>query len=190
MKSDCADPIQRWQAIVDFYADFAGMPGWEFLRPMIDLTEWIKNQSWAGQLFPGTSHEWLCVSCAPDRFAWSPFFSVCSLSNGSFRFQLRAEVGSRPRFSQDCTIADGKKVFEQFADRLPRCIHINDSWLTSTVTNLATSISAENAFGRLPILADALEDAGCDNADILNHCRQPREHVRGCWVVDLVLGKS
>ena len=43
---------------------------------------------------------------------------------------------------------------------------------------------------RLAILADALEDAGCDNADILNHCRQPGEHVRGCWVVDLVLGKE
>jgi hypothetical protein len=42
----------------------------------------------------------------------------------------------------------------------------------------------------MPILADALEDAGCDNADILSHCRQPGAHVRGCWVVDLVLGKS
>jgi hypothetical protein len=42
----------------------------------------------------------------------------------------------------------------------------------------------------MPILADALEDAGCDNADILNHCRQPGEHVRGCWVVDLVLGRD
>jgi hypothetical protein len=39
-------------------------------------------------------------------------------------------------------------------------------------------------------LWDALEEAGCTNADILNHCRQPGEHVRGCWVVDLVLGKS
>ena len=43
---------------------------------------------------------------------------------------------------------------------------------------------------RLAILADALEEAGCDNADILNHLRQPGEHVRGCWVVDLVLGKE
>jgi hypothetical protein len=42
----------------------------------------------------------------------------------------------------------------------------------------------------MPILADALEDAGCDNADILQHCRGAGEHVRGCWVVDLVLGKE
>jgi hypothetical protein len=43
---------------------------------------------------------------------------------------------------------------------------------------------------RLAVLADALEEAGCDNADILAHCRSGGEHVRGCWVVDLILGKS
>jgi hypothetical protein len=43
---------------------------------------------------------------------------------------------------------------------------------------------------RLAVLADALEEAGCIDADILNHCRQPGEHVRGCWVVDLLLGKE
>jgi hypothetical protein len=42
-------------------------------------------------------------------------------------------------------------------------------------------------FRAMPILADALEEAGCDNQDILSHCREPGEHVRGCWVVDLVL---
>ena len=45
-------------------------------------------------------------------------------------------------------------------------------------------------FSAMPILADALQDAGCDNADILDHCRGPGPHVRGCWVVDLVLGKE
>jgi len=42
----------------------------------------------------------------------------------------------------------------------------------------------------MPILADALEDAGCTDAAILEHCRGPGPHVRGCWVVDLILGKS
>ena len=59
-----------------------------------------------------------------------------------------------------------------------------------TVRRLAQTIYAERAFDRLPILADALEDAGCDNADILAHCRGPGPHVRGCWVVDLLLGKE
>ena len=48
----------------------------------------------------------------------------------------------------------------------------------------------DRAFDRLPILADALEDAGCDNADVLAHCRGEGPHVRGCWVVDLILGKQ
>jgi hypothetical protein len=41
----------------------------------------------------------------------------------------------------------------------------------------------------MPILADALEEAGCDHADILTHCREPGEHVLGCWVVDLLTGR-
>jgi hypothetical protein len=45
-------------------------------------------------------------------------------------------------------------------------------------------------FSALPILADALQDAGCDDEDVLNHCRVERVHVRGCWVVDTVLGKE
>jgi len=64
------------------------------------------------------------------------------------------------------------------------------TWRTANVTALAQTIYAERAFDRMPILADAIEDAGCTDADILDHCRQPGEHARGCWVVDLVLGKS
>jgi len=63
-------------------------------------------------------------------------------------------------------------------------------WLTSTAVVLARSIYEERAFDRLPILADALEEAGCDNPDVLAHCRGDGPHVRGCWAVDLVLGKG
>jgi hypothetical protein len=71
-----------------------------------------------------------------------------------------------------------------------RPVTIKPAWLNSTVDSLATAIYADRAFDRLPILADALEDAGCDHADILNHCRQPGEHVRGCWAVDLLLDRK
>jgi len=63
-------------------------------------------------------------------------------------------------------------------------------WNDRTVPRLARALYDEKDFDNLPILADALEDAGCDDADILRHCREPGEHVRGCWVVDLLLGKS
>ncbi|MBA4192082.1 MAG: hypothetical protein C0467_29235 [Planctomycetaceae bacterium] len=72
-----------------------------------------------------------------------------------------------------------------------RLISVAPSWLTSTVVALAEGIYQEKAFDRMPILADALQDAGCDSADILNHCRDMNGvHVRGCWVVDAVLGKE
>jgi hypothetical protein len=71
-----------------------------------------------------------------------------------------------------------------------RRIPFDPQWLTGTVVKLAQAIHDERAFDRLPILADALEDAGCTNADILKHCRQPGEHSRGCWVVDALLGKK
>ena len=71
-----------------------------------------------------------------------------------------------------------------------RPVVADPAWLTSTVRSLADAIYWDRAFDRLPILADALEEAGCVNADVLLHCREPAEHVRGCWVVDLVLGKA
>ncbi len=71
-----------------------------------------------------------------------------------------------------------------------RPIAINTAWLTPTVKELAQAIYDDRAFERLPILADALEEAGCTSQDILNHCRQAGVHVRGCWVVDLLLKKE
>jgi hypothetical protein len=64
------------------------------------------------------------------------------------------------------------------------------AWNDGTAVKLAQAIYAERSFDRLPVLADALEEAGCDNPDILNHLRGPGPHARGCWALDLLLGKS
>ena len=69
-------------------------------------------------------------------------------------------------------------------------ITADPAWLTPTVQSIAAAIYQDRAFDRLLILADALEEAGCTDADVLLHCRRPGEHVRGCWVVDWVLGKE
>jgi hypothetical protein len=71
-----------------------------------------------------------------------------------------------------------------------RPVTLDPAWLTPNVQSLAESIYTDRTFERLPILADALSDAGCNNEDILNHCRQPGVHVRGCWALDSVLGKE
>jgi hypothetical protein len=64
------------------------------------------------------------------------------------------------------------------------------AWNEGTVVKLAEAIYDERAFDRLPILADALEEAGCDNTAILDHCRGSGPHVRGCWALDRLLAKS
>jgi hypothetical protein len=73
---------------------------------------------------------------------------------------------------------------------------VEPAWVTPTAVVLAQAAYENRTLpegrlepDRLAILADALEEAGCTNADILNHLRQPGNHVRGCWVVDLLLGK-
>jgi hypothetical protein len=63
-------------------------------------------------------------------------------------------------------------------------------WFTSTAVALAQGIYGDRAFDRMPILADALQDAGCEDEAVLDHCRGPGPHVRGCWVVDLLLRKD
>jgi hypothetical protein len=62
------------------------------------------------------------------------------------------------------------------------------AWMTPSVVALARAIYDERSFDRLTDLADALQDAGCNNAAFLEHCRVPSEHARGCWVVDTILG--
>jgi hypothetical protein len=74
-----------------------------------------------------------------------------------------------------------------------RPVRIDPSWLRwndGTVPKIAAAIYDERAFDRLPILADALLDAGCDDEQVLAHCRSAGPHARGCWVVDALLGKS
>jgi hypothetical protein len=69
-------------------------------------------------------------------------------------------------------------------------VTFDPAWRTDTAVNLARQMYESRDFSAMPILADALQDAGCDSAEILDHCRGPGPHVRGCWVVDLVLGKE
>ncbi|WP_088255672.1 hypothetical protein [Fimbriiglobus ruber] len=69
-------------------------------------------------------------------------------------------------------------------------VSFDPSWLTSTVTTLARQMYDSRDFSLMPILADALQDSGCCDDQVLSHCRGPGPHVRGCWVVDGCLGKN
>jgi hypothetical protein len=99
---------------------------------------------------------------------------------------------SEPRGSRAC------EAEQEYQQALLRDITGNEfvsaevapAWLTPAAVDMARRVYADRAFDLLPALANLLQSAGCDNADILAHCRGPGPHVRGCWVVDLVLGKE
>lgn len=71
-----------------------------------------------------------------------------------------------------------------------RPVAANPAWLTPTARSMAEAVYEQHAFDRTPVLADNLEETGCDDAAMLAHCRMAGAHVRGCWVLDLVLAKE
>ncbi len=74
-----------------------------------------------------------------------------------------------------------------------RPVAVEPAWLTwngGAVPRMAQAVLAEGRFADLPVLADALEEAGCADAELLGHLRGPGPHVRGCWAVDLLLGEA
>jgi len=134
-----------------------------------------RRAAWDGWRFP-----MLLAAChAADLWAWQ---GACAAADSA-----------APRLGTDRDVAGMRSQCD-----LLRCVLGNPfrpvtaeaRWLTSTAVGLAQTIYVERAFDRLPILADALEEAGCDDPDVLSHLRGDGPHVRGCWVVDLVLGKG
>jgi hypothetical protein len=103
----------------------------------------------------------------------------------------QAGVASNPLLGTEAgeLLAQASLVRDIFGDPF-RTITLNPNFLTPTVVHLAQAIYDDRTFDRLSILADALHEAGCDNNEILSHCRGPGPHVRGCWVIDLALGKQ
>jgi hypothetical protein len=97
------------------------------------------------------------------------------------------------RTFQRSELAQQAILFRDIFSNPFRPIAAAQSWLKGNdgaAVKVAASLYNEGAFDRLPLLADALEDTGCTDAELLGHLRAPGPHVRGCWAVDLVLGKE
>jgi hypothetical protein len=118
---------------------------------------------------------------------------VCSAAAAAVGYRIVGNSGSEEERRKAATperAAQAALLRELFSESL-RPHPFSPEWRTSTVVALAQGIYDERAFDRLPLLLDALMDAGCDNEEILKHCRAERQvHVLGCWVVDAVLGRS
>jgi hypothetical protein len=118
-----------------------------------------------------------------------PDWALQSLSDSSYALlgvapteQLEA---ARKRVEQ----ANCDLLREVFGNPFRR-VSVNPVWLTPGVRAVTTAIYEDRDFAAMPILADALEEAGCDEAAILDHLRGPNNHVRGCWALDLILGRE
>jgi hypothetical protein len=124
----------------------------------------------------------------PDGFGWHPLLAQYAFdaANWTIRDKRRFITANPDKATDQQTL-----LLRDIFGNPFRPVTIDPSWLTSDVMALARDIYDERAFDRMPILADALQDAGCTNEDVLNHCRDPKQvHVRGCWVLDLLLGKA
>jgi hypothetical protein len=84
--------------------------------------------------------------------------------------------------------ADQVALLRELFENPFRPVAIELAWLTPTVLTLAHVIQAKRAFDLLAVLGDALQDAGCDRAEVLDHCYGPGPHAAGCWLVDRLSG--
>jgi hypothetical protein len=111
---------------------------------------------------------------------------------------VREETGevpspARPRRRRRLASLDAVELVREVFGNPFRPVSVDPAWLAwnnNTVLRMARVIYDQRRLRHLTVLADALEEAGCDNADMLAHCRAPVEHVRGCWVVDALLGMT
>jgi hypothetical protein len=95
-------------------------------------------------------------------------------------------VGAEGRPVRPCALALIRDIF----GKPYRPVAFDPRWRTLTAAAVARAVYDQRAFEGVPLLADALEHAGCTDAELLGHLRGPGSHVRGCWPVDLRLGKS
>src|SRR5262249_53878542 len=97
-------------------------------------------------------------------------------------------------YRTDTTWAEGawKTQAAVLRDLYGHLFHADPLWVsrlqrTDEVERISRTIYDDHSFAEMPVLADALEEAGCADADVLAHCRKPGEHARGCWVIDAIL---
>ncbi len=149
----------------------------------------------------GAAEYWAEADCLPDLPDRDAFEAAWLAHRATICVPLRVDPESGMPFGFTrwfcCQLAwmrsldwPTARLFHDIFGNPFRPVSFSPFWRTDTSVALAAQMYESRDFSVMPILADALQDAGCDHDDILNHCRQPGEHVRGCWVVDLLLGKS
>jgi hypothetical protein len=119
-----------------------------------------------------------CLSSDASSAAWNGAWAAAAAEPG--KYEGKAWKAARAK--------QADLLREIFGNPLAP-VRVEPAWLKwsrRTVPQMAERIYRKQSFTDLPVLADALEDAGCTNSEILSHLRSAQEHVRGCWVLDLL----
>src|SRR5262249_44929487 len=143
---------------------------------------------------------WTKAKDAARPVAWAPAKETATAHAAAATVALWAPAhwgaGEAARWVRQCGRVDRESESRAQA-ALIRCIfnpyrksQENSLWLTPDAVAIANAIYAEGASASAPILADALEEAGCSDESILSHLRSPGPHVRGCWALDLILSRN
>jgi hypothetical protein len=141
--------------------------------------------------------QWVSVSSRtplpPEAGIYLAIQDACRLNDDGHMMLSWRRLVSRPNSLQQTSERDAEALlrppFRDIFGNPFRAVAFDPSWRSSTAVAVARQMYESRDFTGMPVLADALQDAGCDNDDVLTHCRGDGVHVRGCWVVDLVLGK-
>jgi hypothetical protein len=129
--------------------------------------------------------------CSANGTVWPSDYGKDESAAGTVARDARYATGERQNEESIAQCRLLRDIFGPFPFHPTPAVHPEWlAWHDGLISRLARSIYEERGFEQLPILGDALEEAGCSEERILGHCRQAGEHARGCWVVDLLLGKE
>ncbi len=187
-------PYRLWDRALELFDCACGHRLWPslhdacraYLKAKERYAEGQTSREEMNELLPAASRALPALARALDP---GPFTETMHVLGLHFAGLLLGDPGRRP----DEGATQARLFREIFGYPFRTAPHMDPAWLTwnnDTPGRLARGIYEERAFDCLPLLADALEDAGCTDGEILDHFRRGGEHVRGCWALDLVLRKG
>lgn len=136
---------------------------------------------------PSEEYNMLLATLAPSGQSAAEQHTFVAIADSGPRRRMNPEF--REPVVQQTLLLQAELLREIFGNAI-RFPALEPGWRTSNVLGMARSIDESRDFSIFPILGDALMDAGCDDNQLLSHCRVQRPHVRGCWLLDLILGRS
>jgi hypothetical protein len=183
---------QRWVEVAERHADGeASNEELEAASSDREVRGWLASGPWLPSDFTTTSHPgWVALHVSAETAGHASYAALEAIEAAG----TDDDIDDDEVFdaAQNAEFREQAHLLRCLFGNLFHPVSLNPAWLAcndGAVSQLARHIYAERAFADLPILADALEEAGCADGVVLGHCRGVGPHARGCWVVDLLLDR-